>query len=154
MPQDPEQRERRLDAISELLGESPPARQRELLQALRARGFEVTQSSVSRDLRELGVRKTDGVYSLPATVGPGVAPGARKIEAGLLLRIVPAGSNLLVLHTVLGGASRLGVAIDEAQWPEVAGTVAGDDTLFLAIVGARDRKRVEKRLQRFKQGTA
>jgi transcriptional regulator of arginine metabolism len=60
--------------------------------------------------------------------------------------VIPAGSNLLVVHTGSGGASRVGLAFDRFRWPEVAGTVAGDDTVFVAVHSLKERKRVEKLL--------
>jgi transcriptional regulator of arginine metabolism len=58
-----------------------------------------------------------------------------------------AGANLVVVRTVVGGASRVGLVIDRQEWAEVVGTVAGDDTLFIAVTGAKERDRLRRRLQ-------
>ena len=150
MPLDRERRGRRLDAIRRILRSGQVESQDVLLERLRDAGHSVTQSSISRDLRELGVRKDGGTYRL----GPTRSGAKRRAPTGIALvrplvtRVTPAGPHLLVVHTVVGAASRVGLGIDEAQWPEVVGTVAGDDTLFIACPGLTARRRVERRLVR------
>lgn len=101
--------------------------QSELVAHLEARGHTVTQSCVSRDLRDLGARKIGGRYR--------IAP-ERKAElsglAGLVESFTPAGPHLVVVRTLPGGAQRVAHAIDTGHWPEAAGSVAGDDTIFVA----------------------
>lgn len=146
MPHETEHKEIRQQAILGLLREAPAATQPELVGKLQARGIPATQSSVSRDLRELGVARVGGRY---------VAPADREAdEAGLdgVVRFVrsarPAGPHLTVVHTAVGAAQPVASAMDRATWPEVVGTVAGDDTIFIATGGARDQVRFLERLQR------
>ena len=101
--------------------------QAELVAHLEARGHSVTQSCVSRDLRDIGARKVGGHYRIAPDRQPGL-PGL----AGLVEGFSPAGPHLVVVRTLPGGAQRVAHAIDTARWPEAAGSVAGDDTIFLA----------------------
>jgi transcriptional regulator of arginine metabolism len=131
-------RTRRLRALADLIRAEPHHSQEELTERLRASGFAVTQATVSRDLVSLGAVKVkrDGTlrYVLPDQLG------ARDWASGQLERLVrewvqgvePAGP-LLVLRTPPGSAHLVASAIDQAQLLEVAGTVAGDDTIFLAV---------------------
>ncbi|HMS17709.1 MAG TPA: arginine repressor [Planctomycetota bacterium] len=140
-------RSNRLSALRELLLESPVASQAALVRALRKRGHDVTQSSISRDLRDVSAVKTAQGYALPEALGA-PPPARREVDflKTLVRGIVPAGPNLLVVHTGTGSASRVGLALDRFRWPEVAGTVAGDDTLFVAVHSLAGRKRLEKLL--------
>jgi transcriptional regulator of arginine metabolism len=134
--------------IRELLAAEEIRSQAELLARLQERGFNVTQSSVSRDLQELRVAKIDGRY-VPAELlaGPAVPTSDELTDAASRIRRMrPAGPNLLVLSTPPGHAQRLGLALDHANWPEVVGTIAGDDTVFVAVPGRREQARVEARL--------
>lgn len=146
MPQQARVRATRLEFIRDLLSAHVVTGQDEILSALRARGERVTQSSVSRDLQHLGVRKSDGRYLLPRAVGPATADALH--EAALsVLGMDPAGPFTLVLKTPAGHASALAVALDGAGWAEVVGTVSGGDTVFLATRNRRDQARVERRLR-------
>ncbi len=127
----------RQDTILRLVGERHLSTQAELAEALRGEGIDAVQTTVSRDVARLGlvkVRNGDGrlVYALP-----GAADLRRLEQLQSALRnwagaMIPTG-NLLVLHTPRGFAAALADAIDEAGLPEVAGTVAGDNTIFVAI---------------------
>lgn len=131
-------RSRRVRALADLIRAEPHASQEELTERLRALGHPVTQATVSRDLVGLGAVKVkrEGAlrYLLPDQLG------ARDWAAGQLARIVgewvtgvePAGP-LLVLRTPPGSAHLVASTIDQAQLAEIAGTVAGDDTIFLAV---------------------
>ncbi len=141
-------RERRA-AIEEILRTEPVRSQTELLSRLRRRGFRVTQPSVSRDLHELHVVKVGGRYMPADSVVAPEPHGPDLAElAGFVLTCVPAGPNLLVVKTPAGGAQPVGLALDHADWPEVVGTVAGDDTLFVATAGRRQQVHVQARLAR------
>lgn len=147
MPTNPEVWQKRQAAIRDLLGRAPVASQDELLRKLAARGFRVTQSSVSRDLREMHVAKTDGRYVLPEAI---VSNGANLPKAagalGLVRGVKTAGPNLVLVQTPPGSASAVGLAIDAAHWPEVVGTVAGDDTLLVATESRSQQARLIARL--------
>ena len=101
--------------------------QAEFVARLEAHGHAVTQSCISRDLRDIGARKIQGRYRIAPDRRPGL-PGL----AGLVESYSPAGPHLVVVRTLPGGAQRVAHAIDTESWPEAAGSVAGDDTLFVA----------------------
>jgi len=125
-----------------LLAEKHLKTQAEVVEALGEAGFPVTQSAVSRDLREVGARKRDGRYRV-GTAGWSPLTGL----GPLLEAFLPAGPNILVIRTVPGGAQRAGHALDSAGWREIIGTVAGDDTLFVASQTAADQKQLLARLR-------
>jgi len=144
LPTEHEIREQRQRAILTILRRVPVRRQEELVARLAERGFEVTQSSVSRDLRDLGVAKAGGRY-LP----PVAAPESEEIDseiAQFVRAARPAGAHLTVVLTRTGAAQRVGIELDRAGWPEIVGTVAGDDTIFVATPGARAQTRLLHRL--------
>ncbi len=139
------QDERRL-AIRELLGKGPVPTQQLLVTELARRGFTATQSSVSRDLREIGAIKTARGYELEAgnvTEGPELSAIGEFVRA-----ILPAGPHLLVLRTAIGAAQRVALALDRADWPEIVGNIGGDDTVFVATDSANHQKILAARLER------
>jgi transcriptional regulator of arginine metabolism len=127
--------------ILELISTRAVRTQEELAEALAAEGWEVTQSSVSRDIAALRLIKVDGAYRRPASVLIPADPNERRIADGVLTA-EPAGDALVVVHTPAGEANRVAVALDRLAWPEVAGTIAGDDTIFIAVKGPAARRRV------------
>src|SRR5687767_982482 len=153
MPSDLVTRDLRQRAVVSLLKRSAVRSQEELVELLRRRGLEATQPSVSRDLRDLGVTKVGGRYFAPETHSP---PQLQELaEAAHYLRgFKPAGPHLAVVFTVVGAAQTVALAIDHAAWPEVVGTVAGDDTIFVATSAARDQQRLLRRLGSLIQGVA
>lgn len=146
MPPTNEDQIQRRSAIRELLQQGPAATQASLVSALQSRGYVATQSSVSRDLREIGAIKTSHGYELPAANDPGDDHVAR--VADLLRTITPAGPNLLVIHTAVGAAQRVGLALDRCDWPGIVGTIAGDDTVFIATESAATQKNLMTRIER------
>ena len=134
--------------ILELISTRGLHTQEELAEALAGEGWEVTQSSVSRDIAALGLVKVGGAYRKPEPAAVrSEDPDERRIADGLI-GIDPAGDAMLVLHTLPGEASRVGAALDRLAWPEIAGTLAGDDTIFVAVRDALGRRRVLKALER------
>lgn len=123
--------------------------QEDVAEALASEGWEVTQSSVSRDIAALGLVKVGGAYRRPE-VGAVHAddPDERRIAEGVLT-VEPAGDALVVLHTPPGEASRVGAALDRLAWSEIVGTIAGDDTIFLATQGRGAQRRLLRLLARF-----
>ncbi len=133
--------------IQDLLKAEPVVTQAELCRALTRRGIHVTQATVSRDLGELGVVKTRGGYRFPDPPEPAAPPQpALPIILKEFLREVLQASNLVVVKTYPGNAHSVAVALDGEQWPEVVGTVAGDDTIFVATTGARQATRIRKKI--------
>ncbi|HEY3730400.1 MAG TPA: hypothetical protein VGL28_03970 [Steroidobacteraceae bacterium] len=141
---DRQQLERRT-AILRILRGGVVHRQSDLAQLLRRDGFEVTQSSVSRDLRELGVLKASGRYLVPPDE-ISRANGDFGALSQFVRAVKPAGSSLTIVKTSIGAAGSVAVAVDKAEWPEVVGTVSGDDTIFIATTDARGQRRLLERL--------
>ncbi|HXW95939.1 MAG TPA: hypothetical protein VEI47_00030 [Gemmatimonadales bacterium] len=134
--------------ILELISTRPIRTQEELAEALATEGWKVTQSSVSRDITALKLVKVDGAYQRPARITPTPEhPDERRIVEGVLTAD-PAGEALLVLHTSAGEANRVAVAIDRLAWTDVIGTIAGDDTIFLAVKDRAAQQRVLRQLRR------
>ena len=142
---DAHQLERR-GAIMRSLRESHVRRQEDLVRLLRKTGHEVTQSSISRDLRDLGVLKASGRYVLPAEELTRTN-GDFGTLAQFVRQLRLAGPTLTVLRTTIGAAQSVAVAIDRAEWPEVAGTLSGDDTIFIATANAGARDKLVSRLR-------
>ncbi len=140
MLSDHQQLERR-SAIVKILRNGLVRRQSELVGLLRRDGHDVTQSSVSRDLRDLGVLKASGRYVMPPDEITR-ANGDFGSLAQFVRQIRPAGSCITVVRTTIGAAQSVAVAIDKAEWPEVVGTISGDDTIFIAT----DRESAQAKL--------
>ena len=136
----------RQSAIMRILRDGLVRRQEDLVRLLKKEGHQVTQSSISRDLRDLGVLKASGRYLLP----PDEVTRANG-DFGMLAQFVRglkrAGPSITVLRTTIGAAQSVAVAIDKAEWPEVAGTISGDDTIFIATANARAQDELVSRLQ-------
>ncbi|MBA3352374.1 MAG: arginine repressor [Blastocatellia bacterium] len=123
-----------------LISDATIRRQDELAEHLHERGFDVTQASVSRDLDELGIVKVNGQYAQPATAVD--ASGPFRISA-----IEPAGGNLVVVRCAAGLASAVAVQIDSGSISEIVGTIAGYDTIFIAVAGSGEQKAVIRKLR-------
>jgi transcriptional regulator of arginine metabolism len=147
-----ERRKRHLK-ILELVATRPMRTQDELAEALSQEGWEVTQSSVSRDISTLGLIKVEGIYQRAAAsrLREIADPNERRL-AESLLAVDPAGDALLVLHTPPGEAQRVGSALDLLGWPEVVGTLAGDDTIFVATRNASSQGTIQRRLTALMDG--
>jgi transcriptional regulator of arginine metabolism len=142
---DAHQLERR-GAILRILRAGLVRKQSDLVRLLKKEGHEATQSSISRDLRDLGVLKASGRYVLPPEE-VSRANGDFGMLAQFVRELRPAGASISVLRTTIGAAQSVAVAIDKAQWPEVAGTISGDDTIFIATATLRDQQALIERLR-------
>jgi len=135
-------------AILELLNEGPIASQEELQKLLHRRGLEAGQATLSRDIRELGLVKSSGGYSLP---GREVAAETDLPSVDRLVRefvtSVRTAQNLLVTKTSVGSAQPVAAALDEENWPEAIGTIAGDDTILIVCESNRAAGRLAERIQ-------
>ncbi len=145
MLNDRHQLERR-HAILRILRSGVVRRQTDLTQLLRRDGFTVTQSSVSRDLADLGVLKASGRYRLPLDE-ISRAHGDFGTLTQFVREVRRAGPNLTVVKTTIGAAGSVAVALDKAEWPEVVGTISGDDTIFVATADGRAQQRLIERLE-------
>ena len=138
--------------IRDLLDQRLIRTQQELAAALRERGFRATQATISRDVTELGLVKAnrDGIqaYALPPRLIEAETSGEdrlRKLLKDLPVEIRESGL-LLVVRTLPGSAHAIAAALDRARWPEVAGSIAGDDTLFIAFADRVALQRIRRRL--------
>ncbi len=133
--------------ILDLLKREPVATQAELCEKLARRGIQVTQATVSRDIEELGLIKTREGYRMPGAPDPLKPPQPTlPIILKEFLREVRKASGLVVIRTHPGNAHSVAVALDAEQWPEVVGTVAGDDTIFIATTGPPEATRILKKI--------
>lgn len=144
-------RARRQKALADLLRAEALGSQEEATERLKAQGFEVTQATVSRDLVQLGAIKVKRAgalaYALPEQIGTSDWAAARLQRIfSEWVQSVEAAGNLLILKTPPGSAHLVGLALDQAQLAEVAGTICGDDTLFVAL---RDGVATPEMLRRF-----
>ena len=137
--------EDRRDALRRIIRDGAVGRQAELVRLLKRAGYPVTQSSVSRDLRDLGVAKLGDRYVLPEDAATPVAGLAA--VAAFVQDAVPAGPHLTVVRTTIGSAQSVALAIDRARWPEVVGTISGDDTIFIATASERAQRALLDRLR-------
>jgi transcriptional regulator of arginine metabolism len=143
----------RHNAIRELVGHSLVSNQDELRRKLRRRGFEVTQATLSRDIHELRLSKGPGGYSLPngsngasAAILDDGPPSVAEMIEGFGLQVRQA-MNQVVVRTTMGGAQPVAAALDREGWPEVLGTIAGDDTVLVICPDPRRAGEVEARLR-------
>ena len=145
MPPTTDDQLQRRAAIRKLLLEGPATTQASLVTALETLGHVATQSSVSRDLREIGAIKTVQGYELPSDDNTGDDQVAA--VADLLRTTTRAGSNLLVIRTGIGAAQRVALALDRSGWPGIVGTIAGDDTIFVATESAHAQNNLVSRIE-------
>ncbi len=132
--------------IVEIVKKHEVGSQEQLSAQLRLSGIRVTQSTLSRDIRELGLVKIRGVYRMPHEAGAGAAPDTIRRSFQQLVTQAQVSGNILMVKTAPGDGHSMGVILDAAQWPEVLGTVAGDDTVFVLLRSARAGGRVLRRI--------
>jgi transcriptional regulator of arginine metabolism len=137
----------RRNQIVDLLRAGAVATQTDLRRQLKRRGIRVTQATVSRDIEELGVIKTREGYRMPDAPAV-VAPPQPTLEIILkeFVRDIRQASNLVIVKTHPGNAHSVAVGLDAEHWPEVMGTVAGDDTIFIATAGNRQAAQLQKKI--------
>jgi transcriptional regulator of arginine metabolism len=145
----------RHNAIRDLLSSSLVTNQDELRRKLGRRGFRVTQATLSRDIHELRLSKGPSGYSMPngnrssaAADEDNSPPSVAAMMESFGLRVRQA-MNQVVVGTVMGGAQPTAAALDHEGWPEVVGTVAGDDTVLVICPDQRRAGEVEARLRTF-----
>jgi transcriptional regulator of arginine metabolism len=135
--------------IRELVSTRTVSSQEELRRLLLHRGWDVTQSTLSRDLREMRVARVpdaDGSrYSITGAGDEGSRPALESLLPSLFARVDGVG-ELVVLRTVPGGAQSVAVALDGEDWPDVLGTIAGDDTILIVCRSSGARERLTRRL--------
>lgn len=132
------QKTQRQTAILKLISARGISTQEELSRLLIKKGYPVTQSSISRDLLELGIVKVNGSYAMPQKPKNAVSFG--------LLSLEKAGDNLIVAKCESGLASAVAVRIDSLGLPQIVGTIAGDDTIFIAVKDSKSQKATIKKI--------
>lgn len=140
--------------ILELLAGAPIGTQSQLVRALRAAGLRVSQATVSRDIKRLGLVKVPAQNGRARYLPPAEAAALSPDAAGRLARAfreyameVDEGSGLLLIKTTTGSADTVAEGIDEMRWPEVAGTVAGDNTIIVVPRRPADRAPLRRRFR-------
>ncbi len=138
-------------AILKIVRRETVGSQEQLRERLRREGFDVTQATLSRDIRELGLAKVaapDGGshYAPPPEAGATIRPTLDQLLPAMLVSLDGVGP-LLVLKTPAGGAQALGLALDGAGWTELVGTIAGDDTVLVITRSERARRATQTRLK-------
>jgi transcriptional regulator of arginine metabolism len=141
----------RQNAILQLIGAHEIGNQEDLKRLLTARGWAVTQATLSRDLHDLGIVRVpteDGSrYLLPEMVADESKPSLDMLLPELFSRIDGVG-ELIVLHTLPGGAQPIAEAIDSQGWPEIMGTLAGENTILIVCRSTDGRAKLTERLVR------
>jgi transcriptional regulator of arginine metabolism len=143
-------RARRHAVLLRLLRTERVSSQETLRDLLAKRGFEVTQATLSRDLRELQVVKVplpDGGSAYQVATGRGDPKPTLERLLPALFTDVEGAENLVVIKTLTGGAQPVAVAVDRQGWPEVLGTISGDDTILLILRDRKKRAVIEKRIR-------
>jgi transcriptional regulator of arginine metabolism len=136
----------RQKTILDLVRTQQIASQEELLEGLRRRNIEVSQSTLSRDIQELRLAKSGGVYTVMDQESPRSTEDAiRRILREFLSDVVVA-QNIVILKTGAGHASTVSQAVDDTGWPEIAGSLAGENTVFIATGSVRESRDLEKRI--------
>jgi transcriptional regulator of arginine metabolism len=142
-------------AILEIVAKHPVGTQGDLARELAKRGAAVTQATVSRDVKRLGlVKVADAKGAYRYAIANGVGPSPESSEDNLrnafreFVTGVDGGEAFFLVKTLPGRANAVGIAIDEARRPELAGTIAGDDTILVIIKKERERERARRELER------
>ena len=136
----------RRNAIAEIIKENNVLRQKEIVNLLQNKGYGVTQSSVSRDLKEMGINKLNSSYTLPEeNITTNYA--LKNIDS-FIIGVISAGPNLLVLKTEIGAAQRVAVTLDELNWPEIIATLSGDDTIYIATSSISQQNKIKIKLEK------
>ena len=142
----------RQKAILQIIQEQPVSTQEELVEELQKRGFQASQATLSKDIRELGLVKVptaEGTFRYTAEFRAQIETPSSLLVRRLHESVVefePAG-QILVLRTLPGYAPSIAYELDRSNWEEIVGTIAGDDTVFIAVPSSREAKTLEKKLQ-------
>jgi transcriptional regulator of arginine metabolism len=142
-------KQQRHAAIREVINQSPVPSQDELRRRLARRGFHVTQATLSRDIHELRLSKGPAGYALPgngAEEDEDSLPGISEVLGSFGIEVRQA-MNQLVLITTTSAAQPVAAAIDYEDWPEVVGTIAGDDTVFVVCPDERQARMLKVRIE-------
>ena len=140
----------RLKAIEKIILDFEISSQEELMEQLSLQGYNVSQSTISRDINELNIIKTEGVVKKFKYAKPIIADKISSQIYNLFKHAttsISSANNLIVIKTLAGNASAVGMAVDEMHFSEILGTVAGDDTLLIITKTNTDAESVIKTLR-------
>jgi transcriptional regulator of arginine metabolism len=135
-------------AILDALKHGTFASQEDLQRAMRKRGFRVGQATLSRDIRDLNLSKTARGYAArhgDNGVGLALPPVSRLVREFVL--DIRTAQNQLVMKTIVGSAQPVAAALDEAEWPEIVGTIAGDDTILIVCPDKEEARKLAVRIE-------
>ena len=151
MPKQIETKTLRQKTLLDLLANESLSSQEEVVRRMKESGFNATQPSISRDFRELGIVKLGGQYLAVDSkeASQSLPPETAVNPWALIEELMPAGPHLLVAKTKIGAASLIATQLDNAGLRDIVGTIAGDDTIFVAVPGEAAQRRIEHRLRVF-----
>ena len=144
-------KQQRHTAIREVISQSPVPSQDELRRRLARRGFHVTQATLSRDIHELRLSKGPAGYALPGNgteEDEDALPGISEVLGSFAIEVRQA-MNQLVLITTTSAAQPVAAGIDYEDWPEVVGTIAGDDTVLVICPDERQARTLKARIEEY-----
>jgi len=136
--------------ILDLIKQGPVANQDDMRRELGKRGFRVTQATLSRDIHRLGLVKMPQGYTLPQNAAAAAAqPAVYGVDRLFreFVREVREAQNLLVVKTAVGSAQPVAAALDGEQWPEVVGTIAGDDAILIVTPSNKSAQKLEQKIR-------
>lgn len=135
--------------ILDLIVREPVLTQEDLVDRLGQAGLQVTQATLSRDIKELGLVKTPEGYSTAAELAGDSSPAAPPLSHLLREFVVEVkeAQNLLVIRTTAGSAQPVAAALDSERWPELLGTLAGDDTILVVATSTKQAREIGKRIR-------
>jgi len=132
--------------ILELVSREPMVTQEEMVKRLSHQGLKVTQATLSRDIKELGLLKSADGYELPGEAAEAPTPSLSHLLREFVVDVREA-QNLLVVKTTAGSAQPVAAALDAESWPELVGTLAGDDTILVISSGVKSCRQLGKRIR-------
>jgi transcriptional regulator of arginine metabolism len=141
----------RQNTITKIVGSMEIDSQESLARELRNRGVQVSQSTLSRDIAELGLAKAGNVYITGIPEVPRTSDHTLRLVLREFVAAIDSVEYFLILKTATGSASSVAEALDERGWGEIAGTIAGDNTIFVLCRSVRAVNRVQARIQEFLQ---
>ena len=138
-------KQKRQKAILEILKNETAGTQEELVASIQRRGFQATQTTVSRDLSEMNIFKLGRTYR---NLSDAPIDSLERSFTEHALSYALSGNNMVVLRTKTGSAQPVAIELDKAGWKEIIGTLAGDDTIFIAVAGKKESSMIIKKFKR------
>ena len=147
---------RRHQRILDIVRSKPIQTQEDLSTELAREGMSVTQATISRDIKELGLIKApvgDGSYRYTVPVDRNIEDINRRIERVFREAVISVedSDNIVVIKTLEGAAQAIGAIVDDLDWPEVVGSLAGDDTIFVVVKPADKALEIMARFNKFRR---